>query len=200
MKIVYQVLTYLGTIMILNLLANWFFVSKNNGEKYIDNYISCSREVKIKVNPDFFEGQNSHTSFFKYTILFKGIYGNSGDFIFKDDLNNKFFKIMRFDYYDDKFGLPQSTSLDNEELYVKVDPLQYNNPAFGTKENPIPIFSYKGVNKQLMTEIRTDEKGEDGRYINKSIPLSPTEEEYHYNVEQYLTYVMPKEEFKKRFK
>lgn len=200
MKVIFRVLGVIMAILILNFIINIIFVSKNKGKDFVNEFIKSSQEVKIKVNPDFFEGQNSHTSFFKYTILFKGIYGNSGDFIFKDDLSNKFFKIMRFDYYDDKFGLPQSTNLDNEELYVKVDPLQYNNPAFGTKENPIPIFSYKGVNKQLMTEIRTDEKGEDGRYINKSVPLSPTEEECHYNVEQYLTYVMPKEEFKKRFK
>ena len=50
-----------------------------------------------------------------------------------------------------------------------------------------------------MTDIRTDEKDKDGFYINKDVQLSPTEEEYRYNVEQYLTYVMPKEEFKKRF-
>lgn len=200
MKVIFRIVGVVGAILILNFIINIIFVSKNKGKDFVNEYIKSSQEIKIKVNPDFFEGQNSHTSFFKYTIFFKGIYGNSGDFIFKDDLSNKFFKIMRFDYYDDKFGLPQSTELNDEELYVKVDPLQSNNPSFGTKENPIPIFSYKGANKELMTEIRTDEKGEDGKYINKAVPLSPTEEEYHYNVEQYLTYVMSKEEFKKRFK
>ena len=200
MKVIFRVVGVIGAILILNFIINIIFVSKNKGKDFVNEYIKSSKEIKIKVNSDFFEGQNSHTSFFKYTIFFKGIYGNSGDFIFKDDLSNKFFKIMRFDYYDDKFGLPQSTELNDEELYIKVDPLQINNPSFGTKENPILVFSYKGANKELMTEIRTDEKGEDGKYINKAVSLSPTEEEYRYNVEQYLTYVMPKEEFKKRFK
>ncbi|WP_336960787.1 hypothetical protein [Chryseobacterium contaminans] len=107
---------------------------------------------------------------------------------------------MRFDSFDNKFGLPQSTVIDGKELIVKVDSLQYNNTLLGTKENPILVFFYKGSNEELTTEIRTDQKGEDGRYINKVVPLSPTEEEYRYNVEQYLTYVMPKEEFKQRFK
>jgi len=52
----------------------------------------------------------------------------------------------------------------------------------------------------LKTDVRTDEIGNDGFYIDKEVQLSPTEEEYRYNVEQYLTYVMSKEEFKKRFK
>ena len=96
--------------------------------------------------------------------------------------------------------MPQSTKLDGEELYVKVDPLQINNPSFGTKENPILVFSYKSVSKQLTVDIQTDTKGNDGFYLKKIVPLSPTEEEYRYNVEQYLTYVMSKEEFKKRCK
>lgn len=200
MKVIFRIVGVVGAILILNFIINLIFVSKNKGKDFVNEYIKSSKEIKIKVNPDFFEEQNSHTSFFKYTIFFKGIYGNSGDFIFKDDLSNKFFKIMRFDYYDDKFGLPQSTKLDGEELYVKIDPLQINNPLFGTKENPVLVFSYKGVNKELKTDIRTDEIGNDGFYINKEVLLSPTEEEYRYNVEQYLTYVMSKEEFKKRFK
>ena len=44
-----------------------------------------------------------------------------------------------------------------------------------------------------------DELDEDGVYKQEPTLISPTEEEYRYNVEQYLTYVMPKEEFKKRF-
>ena len=51
-----------------------------------------------------------------------------------------------------------------------------------------------------MTDIRTEEREENGRYIYKDVQLSPTEQEYRYNVEQYLTYVMPKAEFKARFK
>lgn len=200
MKIIYNILGTIIVILLLNFVINLTFVSKNKAKDFVNEYIKSSQEIKIKVNPEFFEGQNSHTSYFKYIIVFKGIYGNSGDFIFKDDLSKKYFKVMRFDYFDDKFGLPQSTELDDEELYVKIDPLQYNNPKFGTKENPILVFSYKGVNKQFTVDLRTDEIGKDGFYINKVVPLSPTEEEYRYNVEQYLTYVMHQEEFKKRFR
>ena len=125
--------------------------------------------------------------------------GKTNDYTFKDNLSKKYFKIVRFDSFGKKFSYPQTYKIDNKELIVKVDPLQYNDKTFGTKENPILVFWYEGVNEKLMTDIRTDEKDKDGFYINKDVQLSPTEEEYRYNVEQYLTYVMPKEEFKKRF-
>jgi len=108
---------------------------------------------------------------------------------------------VRFDKYGAKFSHPQTYKIDNQELIIKVDPLQYNDAVFGTKENPILIFSYKGVNTDnLIMDMDTDEKDENGVYKQSPISIAPTEEEYRYNVEQYLTYVMPKEEFRKRFK
>ncbi|WP_210151618.1 hypothetical protein [Chryseobacterium scophthalmum] len=200
MKILFKSITVIVVILGLNFIINLIFVSKNNGKNHVDDYIKDSKEVKVRVNPNYFDGKIDVQNYFKYTIIFKGIYGKIDGFEFKDDLTGKYFKIIRFDKYGVDYGLPQSTKLDEEELYVKIDPLQINNPSFGTKENPILVFSYKGVNQQLTTDIRTDEIGKDGFYINKEVQLSPTEEEYRYNVEQYLTYEMPKEEFKKRFK
>ena len=200
MKTLLKILGGIGTILILNFLINLIFVSKNSGEKYVEQYKSLSKELKVKVNPELFDEQFTHTSYFKGTIFFKGLYGNTSDYIFKDDYSQRYFKIMRFNPYGDKFRQAQTYKIDNKELIVKVDPLQYNDKTFGTKENPILVFWYKGANEKLMTDIRTDEKDKDGFYINKDVQLSPTEEEYRYNVELYLTYVMPKDEFKKRFK
>ena len=200
MKFIYRILGLACIIFILNLLATWIFVNKNNGVKYIDRYISSSKEVKIKVKDEYFEGQFNGYSYLRRIIFFKGIFGKSSNYTFRDEYSGKYYKIVRFDVYGNKFRHPQTSDIDNQELYVKVDPLQYNNPKFGTKENPILVFSYKGVNKQFTVDIQTDTKGADGFYLKKIVPLSPTEEEYRYNVEQYLTYVMSKEEFKKRFK
>ena len=200
MKTLLKILGGIIIILLLNFLISLFFVSKNKGEKYVEQYKSLSKELKVKVNPELFDEQFTHTSYFKGTIFFKGLYGNTSDYIFKDDYSQRYFKIMRFNPYGDKFRQAQTYKIDNKELIVKVDPLQYNDKTFGTKENPILVFWYEGANEKLMTDIRTDEKDKDGFYINKDVQLSPTEEEYRYNVEQYLTYVMPKEEFKKRFK
>ena len=199
MKTLSKILGGIVIILLLNFLINLLFVSKNNGKKYIEEYKKASKELKVKVNPVFFVGRNTQDSYFKGTVFFKGLYGGYSGKIIKDDYSERYFKIIRFDPYGDKFYLAQSGKIDNKELIVKVDPLQYNDKTFGTKENPILVFWYEGANEKLIMNMDIDELDEDGVYKQEPTLISPTEEEYRYNVEQYLTYVMPKEEFKKRF-
>ena len=199
MKTLLKILGGIGTILILNFLINLVFVSKNDGKNFLESYIKSSENKKVKVDLTFFHGMNSSVSFFKGTAFFKGLYGNTSDITFKDHLSNRYFKLMRFDPFGEQFSLAQSGKIDNKELIVKVDPLQYNDKTFGTKENPILVFWYEGANEKLIMNMDIDELDEDGVYKQEPTLISPTEEEYRYNVEQYLTYVMPKEEFKKRF-
>ena len=200
MKTLLKILGGIGTILILNFLINLIFVSKNSGKDFVETYIKNSQKNRIYVKSEHFDEMFNGYNYYKGSIFFKGIFGGSSNYTFKDNLSKKYFKIVRFDSFGKKFSYPQTYKIDNKELIVKVDPLQYNDKTFGTKENPILVFWYEGANEKLMTDIRTDDKDEKGFYINKDVQLSPTEEEYRYNVELYLTYVMPKDEFKKRFK
>ena len=200
MKTLSKILGGIIIILLLNFLINLIFVSKNDGKNFLESYIKSSENKKVKVDLTFFHGMNSSVSFFKGTAFFKGLYGNTSDITFKDHLSNRYFKLMRFDPFGEQFSLAQSGKIDNKELIVKVDPLQYNDNTFGTKENPILVFWYEGANEKLIMNMDIDELDEDGVYKQEPTLISPTEEEYRYNVEQYLTYVMPKEEFKKRFK
>ena len=199
MKTFLKIVGGIVIILLLNFLINLVFVSKNDGKNFLESYIKSSEKKKVKVDLTFFQGMNSSVSFFKGTAFFKGLYGNTSDITFKDHLSNRYFKLMRFDPFGEQFSLAQSGKIDNKELIVKVDPLQYNDNTFGTKENPILVFWYKGANEKLIMNMDIDELDEDGVYKQEPTLISPTEEEYRYNVEQYLTYVMPKEEFKKRF-
>ena len=199
MKTLSKILGGIIIILLLNFLINLIFVSKNDGKNFLESYIKSSKNKKVKVDLTFFHGMNSSVSFFKGTAFFKGLYGNTSDITFKDHLSNRYFKLMRFDPFGEQFSLAQSGKIDNKELIVKVDSLQYNDKTFGTKENPILVFWYEGANEKLIMNMDIDELDEDGVYKQEPTLISPTEEEYRYNVEQYLTYVMPKEEFKKRF-
>ena len=199
MKTLLKILGGIGTILILNFLINLIFVSKNKGKDFVETYIKESKKIRIRVDSKDFADKFTYVSYFKGTAFFKGIYGNSRDEIVLDNINHKYYRIMRFDPFGFKFSFAQTSKIKNKELIIKVDPLQYNDKTFGTKENPILVFWYEGANEKLMTDIRTDEKDKDGFYINKDVQLSPTEEEYRYNVTQYLTYVMPKKKKKKRF-
>lgn len=200
MKLIYRILGLVCIIFILNLLATWIFVNKNNGKDFVGKYINSSKEVKIKASKESFDGMFNGYNYLKQIIFFKGIFGGSSNYTFKDDLTKRYYKIVRFDKYGVKFSHPQTYLIDNKELYATVDPLQINNSSFGTKENPILVFSYKGVNNDFIMDMDTDEKDENGVYKQTPISIAPTQEEYRYNVEQYLTYIMSKEEFKKRFK
>ncbi|MDM1548842.1 hypothetical protein HX096_13370 [Empedobacter falsenii] len=200
MKSLLKILGGIVVILLLNFLINLLFVSKNKGKDFVETYIKESKKIRIRVDSKDFSGKFTHVSYFKGTVFFKGLYGNSQDEIVLDNINHKYYRIMRFDPYGDKFSYAQTYKIDNKELIVKVDPLQYNDKTFGTKENPILVFWYKGANEKLIMNMDIDELDEDGVYKQAPTLISPTEEEYRYNVTQYLTYVMPKEEFKKRFK
>ena len=200
MKTLLKIVGGIVIILLLNFLINLIFVSKNKGKDFVETYIKESKKIRIRVDSRDFSFKFTHVSYFKGTIFFKGLYGNTSDYIFKDDYSQRYFKIMRFNPYGDKFRQAQTYKIDNKELIVKVDPLQYNDKTFGTKENPILVFWYEGANEKLIMNMDIDELDEDGVYKQEPTLISPTEEEYRYNVEQYLTYVMPKEEFKKRFK
>jgi len=199
-KSLLKILGGIVVILLLNFLINLLFVSKNKGKDFVETYIKESKKIRIRVDSKDFSGKFTHVSYFKGTVFFKGLYGNSQDEIVLDNINHKYYRIMRFDPYGDKFSYAQTYKIDNKELIVKVDPLQYNDKTFGTKENPILVFWYKGANEKLIMNMDIDELDEDGVYKQAPTLISPTEEEYRYNVTQYLTYVMPKEEFKKRFK
>ena len=62
-----------------------------------------------------------------------------------------------------------------------------NNPAYGTKDNPVPVLKAVGVSEPIWFSGKdTDSVFMDNFYRN--------------NVINYLKYKMPKEEFKRRFK
>ena len=102
-------------------------------------------------------------------------------------------------YFHLYFNAFQPKSMMDYRLANIADPDKRMVDNIGTKENPILVFWYKGANEKLIMNMDIDELDEDGVYKQEPTLISPTEEEYRYNVEQYLTYVMPKEEFKKRF-
>ena len=199
MKTLLKILGGIVIILLLNFLINLIFVSKNKGKDFVETYIKESKKIRIRVDSKDFADKFTYVSYFKGTAFFKGIYGNSRDEIVLDNINHKYYRIMRFDPFGFKFSFAQTSKIKNKELIVKVDPLQYNDKTFGTKENPILVFWYEGANEKLIMNMDIDELDEDGVYKQEPTLISPTEEEYRYNVEQYLTYVMPKEEFKKRF-
>ncbi|KAF2507624.1 hypothetical protein EYY60_16850 [Flavobacterium zhairuonense] len=186
-------LTMLAIIGLLNGIINYFFLWENNGKKYYQQYIENSKEIKVRVDEKNFNEKFGYTSYLKYTIFYKGITGGSKDYMFLDNYTNKYYKIMRFDVNNLSITSGQRKVIKGKELYVMVNNEEIYNPDYGTLAKPIHVFSFKGVNEKKQMNTETD-NGTIG-WIN----LEPTQQEYEYNVTQYLTYVMSGKEFKERF-
>lgn len=186
-------LTILAVIGCLNGIINYFFLWENNGQKYSKQYIENSKKIKVKVDEKNFDEKFGHTRYLKYTIFYKGIMGGSSDYMFLDNYTNKYFKIMSFDSSKQNLRGAQDELISSKEVYVIVNNDEINNPAYGTLTNPIHVFSFKGVEKRIEVNTTNDD-GTTG-WIN----LEPTQQEYDYNVTQYLTYVMSGREFQEKF-
>lgn len=185
-----RILLFFVVIAIVNGVVNYFFLWENDGGKYYEQYIKESQQIKVHVvNKKDFEDKFGYTSYLKHTLYFKGVMGGSEDYTFEDGYTHKYFKVMRFDQYGEEYSYPQTREITDKDLYVMANTYELNNPLYGTVKNPILVFSYKGVEKQVVIGVGNGER----------LSLEPSEEEYKYNVLNYLTYVMPREEFKKRF-
>lgn len=83
-----------------------------------------------------------------------------------------------------------SDALDNKKIIISINKDDLKNLKYGIKANPVPVFR---VVEDLPDSISRNRGSEDGWNVDI------TDKQFKYNVEQYLTYIMPKEEFQKRF-
>ena len=74
-----------------------------------------------------------------------------------------------------------------KEVVLTVNHDDMNNPAYGTKDNPVPVLKAVGVSEPIWFSG----KDTDSVFMDKF---------YRNNVINYLKYKMPKEEFERRFK
>jgi len=101
---------------------------------------------------------------------------------------NKHIRIAMFDLSNlFWFDIGDST------VMLKVNKEDFNNPKYGSNEKPLMCFSLRGANGPILIKGRGTKN--EGKIINKDTPP----EQFEYNVYMYLTYVMPRKEFKERF-
>ena len=83
---------------------------------------------------------------------------------------------------------------DNATYKILINKDQLNNPDYGTKDKPIPIWPIELLeygNTDLSIESRRTKE------LKERIDLSPEATRLH--IGEYLNYFMPKEEYKKMF-
>jgi hypothetical protein len=156
-------------------------------ERYISEYIDHSVEIEID---DIGYGDILGCEFGEiYTGLnfrgpsrsrLSGVPNNYFDFYSGD--YNKYFRLLFVDSAESM--TIYESNMKNKLLKAKVNQSQLNDPGYGTSENPIPV---------LYLDIPKYRRSPHYWMIEKS------PEEYREDVYYYLAYIMPKDEFKRRF-
>jgi hypothetical protein len=186
---------FLFVIIFFTVLYKVSHSPENDAQKYYKQYFSKIITVKILplkiVDPDY-AIHNTHYNTGFTLIGYKALSGSIYVFNFQDSISKKYFSLRLFDK---NFQITNfvDESLVGTEVYAYVNKGDLNNPAYGTKQNPIPVFSFKGVKEPVRVE--SDNPGS----VNGYKTLEPTQAEYEHNVLLYLKYIMTKDEFKKRF-
>jgi hypothetical protein len=174
----------------LYLISIIFFNPNKVTETVINQYIGNSIEIQADSagNVSYWDRENSNGKLGLQSIRIRYFLAKGGEgaqyyhcFIFNSNKYHKYFKLI---------ALSGVGAFIRPSYYVSiiitVNKDDFNNPAYGTIDNPIPVLKFIGKDQSL----RPDNKDYDKTLMTIK---------HRKNVEIYLKYVMPKKEFKERF-
>lgn len=179
-------------------LYNKITVSKNDGAKYLNLYIAKISKIDLQIpvsdinSPIYMKTDFDHYRRGASGIGFKGLSGEIQYITFFETIESKYVRIYLFDTNYQSYANFESV-IEKKKITGWVNQDDLKDPSYGTKERPIPIFNFKGINEPI--RITSESEGS----VNGYESLEPTDQQYKHNVLTYLTYIMPKEEFQERF-
>ena len=183
-----------GLVAMLLAIGNLIYTcTRNDGEKYVQQYIDESEYVTLHIP----EGIKDVT--YRAGSIMTGVLMNSTERIrtdslaFYDKYYKKYFCVFVIEPERRK-TVRQGMIVVNDIRYRKtikarINKYELNSPRYGSKENPVPVLDYD----YNLQKFRDAYYGEQFKYAF-SRPAY-----YKRAVELYLTYMMSKEEFKERF-
>ena len=183
-----------GLVAMLLAIGNLIYTcTRNDGEKYVQQYIDESEYVTLHIP----EGIKDVT--YRAGSIMTGVLMNSTKRIrtdslaFYDKYYKKYFCVFVIEPERRK-TVRQGMIVVNDIRYRKtikarINKYELNSPRYGSKANPVPVLDFD----YNLQKFRDAYYGEQFRYAF-SRPAY-----YKRAVELYLTYMMSKEEFKERF-
>ena len=183
-----------GFVAMLLAIGNLIYTcTRNNGEKYVQQYIDESEYVTLHIP----EGIKDVT--YRAGSIMTGVLMNSTErirtdsILFYDTTYKKYFCVFVIEPELRDMGR-QSSFVGDDISYRKtikacINKYELNSPRYGSKANPVPVLDFD----YNLQEFRDAYYGEQFKYAF-SRPAY-----YKRAVELYLTYMMSKEEFKERF-
>ena len=183
-----------GLVAMLLAIGNLIYTcTRNDGEKYVQQYIDESEYVTLHIP----EGIKDVT--YRAGSIMTGVLMNSTErirtdsILFYDSIYKKHFCVFVIE--------PESRETVRQSMIVikdidyrktiraRINKYELDSPRYGSRENPVPVLDFD----YNLQEFRDAYYGEQFKYAF-SRPAY-----YKRAVELYLTYMMSKEEFKERY-
>ena len=180
-------------------------------KKEIEEYINNSTLEIFSINEPFLENPVDFNINSRKISEGKVFYPFA--FEFYDKKYKKYFKIIVFNYNVNPWN--KTTYLDKQTdlLYrnpqfpitftALVNKDQLNNPDYGTKENPVPIWAQELLvyNNIKIADLDTTATDRESVYFRYNVEaFKPEPELFRESIKTYLIYYMPVEEFKEMFR
>ena len=186
--------TGVGLVAMLLAIGNLIYTcTRNNGEKYAQQYIDESEYVKLHVP----EGAKDVTC--RAGSIMTGVLMNSTErirtdsILFYDSTYKKYFCVFVIEPERRNMGRQSSFVGDDiryrKTIRARINKYELNSPRYGSKANPVPVLDYDYDLQRLRSAY--DDKEYEYAFSGPAY--------YKRAVELYLTYMMSKEEFKERF-
>ena len=183
-----------GLVAMLLAIGNLIYTcTRNDGEKYVQQYIDESEYVTLHIP----EGIKDVT--YRAGSIMTGVLMNSTERIrtdslaFYDKYYKKYFSVFVIEP-ESRETVRQGEIVVKDICYRKtikarINKYELNSPRYGSKANPVPVldFDYK---------IAHFQNDKNSKYYEYAFSRPAY---YKRAVELYLTYMMSKEEFKERF-
>ena len=183
-----------GLVAMLLTIGNLIYTcTRNDGEKYVQQYIDESEYVTLHIP----EGIKDVT--YRAGSIMTGVLMNSTErirtdsILFYDSIYKKYFCVFVIEPERREMGR-QSSFVEDDISYRKtikarINKYELNSPRYGSKANPVPVLDYDYDLQRLRSA-----------YDDKEYEYAFSRPAYYKRaVELYLTYMMSKEEFKERF-
>ena len=206
------ILRAIGFFVLAPLLYNaceyLFNTGNTDGLKYVDTYIKDSKIISINFPHSYDQTWfkfNSYSDRYRHK---KCCYTRS---FYSDSLKRyiSFYMFEGVDFFNKEkrggdLGAGRIKSYFNPDnvFLVHINKTQLNDPKYGTKENPVPVFWHKFVSGTVDRQIKMDNTPYDRS--TKSIPYfdvqdNVTAEENRLFVTEYLTRIIDKDELVRLF-
>ena len=186
--------TGVGLVAMFLAIGNLIYTcTRNDGEKYVQQYIDESEYVTLHIPKGKMDVDYGPESIMTGVLMNSTKRIRTDSILFYDSIYKKYFCVFVIEPERRNLGR-QSSFVEDDISYRKtikarINKYELNSPRYGSKENPVPVLDYDYDLQRLRSA-----------YDDKEYEYAFSRPAYYKRaVELYLTYMMSKEEFKERY-